>query len=104
MILLTIRAAVYNLIGVPVAAGGKSCLKLDSRFLGVLYPVSHYRLSPVWASLASTFPLSDLIFTVTKVALSSISVVCSSLALKLYKPPWIVREWDSGKPCDVVEV
>jgi Cu+-exporting ATPase len=52
-------ALVYNLIGVPVAAG-------------VLYPVvsngSHVRLDPVWASLA--------------MALSSISVVCSSLALR----------------------
>ncbi len=52
-------ALIYNLIGVPVAAG-------------VLYPVvsngSHVRLNPVWASLA--------------MALSSISVVCSSLALR----------------------
>jgi P-type Cu+ transporter len=52
-------ALVYNLIGVPVAAG-------------VLYPVIsngyHIRLDPVWASLA--------------MALSSISVVCSSLALR----------------------
>jgi Cu+-exporting ATPase len=52
-------ALVYNLIGVPVAAG-------------VLYPIvsngNHVRLDPVWASLA--------------MALSSISVVCSSLALR----------------------
>jgi P-type Cu+ transporter len=52
-------ALIYNLIGVPVAAG-------------VLYPLvsngSHVRLDPVWASLA--------------MALSSISVVCSSLALR----------------------
>jgi Cu+-exporting ATPase len=52
-------ALIYNLIGVPIAAG-------------VLYPVvsngSHVRLDPVWASLA--------------MALSSISVVCSSLALR----------------------
>jgi P-type Cu+ transporter len=52
-------ALIYNLIGVPVAAG-------------VLYPIvsngSHVRLDPVWASLA--------------MALSSISVVCSSLALR----------------------
>lgn len=52
-------AVVYNLIGVPVAAG-------------VLYPIvshgTHIRLDPVWASLA--------------MALSSISVVCSSLALR----------------------
>lgn len=52
-------ALVYNLIALPVAAG-------------VLYPVvsngSHVRLDPVWASLA--------------MAASSISVVCSSLALR----------------------
>ena len=52
-------ALVYNLIALPVAAG-------------VLYPVvsggAHIRLDPVWASLA--------------MAASSISVVCSSLALR----------------------
>lgn len=52
-------ALVYNLIAVPVAAG-------------VLYPVvsngNHVKLDPVWASLA--------------MALSSISVVMSSLALR----------------------
>ncbi|KAK3333405.1 E1-E2 ATPase-domain-containing protein [Cercophora scortea] len=52
-------ALVYNVLAVPVAAG-------------VLYPIvsngSHVRLDPVWASLA--------------MALSSISVVLSSLALR----------------------
>lgn len=52
-------ALIYNTIGVPVAAG-------------VLYPLvsngTHVRLDPVWASLA--------------MALSSVSVVCSSLALR----------------------
>ena len=52
-------ALVYNMIGVPVAAG-------------VLYPIvsngGHIRLNPVWASLA--------------MALSSISVVSSSLTLR----------------------
>ena len=52
-------ALVYNLIALPVAAG-------------VLYPIvsqgQHVRLNPVWASLA--------------MAASSISVVCSSLALR----------------------
>ena len=56
-------ALVYNLIALPIAAG-------------VLYPVrshgSHVRLDPVWASLA--------------MALSSISVVSSSLALKTELP------------------
>lgn len=56
-------ALVYNMIALPIAAG-------------VLYPVqsggSHIRLDPVWASLA--------------MALSSISVVSSSLALKTKLP------------------
>ena len=54
-----IWALIYNMIALPVAAG-------------VLYPLTshgtHVRLDPVWASLA--------------MALSSISVVCSSLALR----------------------
>lgn len=58
-------ALVYNLIALPVAAG-------------VFYPIvshgEHVRLDPVWASLA--------------MALSSISVVCSSLALRS-KIPWV---------------
>ncbi|KAJ7228679.1 E1-E2 ATPase-domain-containing protein [Mycena pura] len=53
-------AIVYNIAALPIAAGA-------------LYPAGHIRLDPVWASLA--------------MALSSVSVVCSSLALKLYRPP-----------------
>lgn len=49
---------VYNLIALPIAAG-------------VIYPYKNSRLDPVWASAA--------------MALSSVSVVLSSLALKLYK-------------------
>lgn len=50
-------ALVYNVAMLPVAAG-------------VLYPLDgHPRLAPVWASLA--------------MALSSVSVICSSLALRL---------------------
>ncbi|KAI0278858.1 hypothetical protein BGY98DRAFT_1089401 [Russula aff. rugulosa BPL654] len=56
----TLWALVYNAAALPIAAG-------------VLYPVGHIRLGPVWASLA--------------MALSSVSVVCSSLMLRLYKPP-----------------
>ncbi|OAX43514.1 HAD-like protein, partial [Rhizopogon vinicolor AM-OR11-026] len=55
-------AFMYNLIAVPIAAG-------------VIYPAGHVRLDPVWASLA--------------MALSSLSVICSSLALKLYREPKI---------------
>ena len=59
-------ALVYNMIAVPIAAG-------------VLYPLvdhegNHIRLEPVWASLA--------------MALSSISVVCSSLVMRT-RLPWV---------------
>lgn len=53
-------ALIYNCIGIPVAAG-------------VIYPYNNSRLDPVWASLA--------------MALSSVSVICSSLLLRLYRPP-----------------
>ena len=53
-------ALVYNLCMIPFAAG-------------VFYPVIHYALPPFMAGLL--------------MCLSSISVVCNSLVLKLYKPP-----------------
>uniref|UniRef100_A0A0W0FJT3 HMA domain-containing protein n=1 Tax=Moniliophthora roreri TaxID=221103 RepID=A0A0W0FJT3_MONRR len=53
-------AIMYNMAALPIAAG-------------VIYPAGRVRLDPVWAALA--------------MALSSISVVCSSLLLRLYKPP-----------------
>lgn len=53
-------ALVYNCIAIPIAAG-------------VIYPYKNSRLDPVWASLA--------------MALSSISVISSSLLLKFYKSP-----------------
>lgn len=56
-------ALVYNLVALPIAAG-------------VLYPVksngTHIRLDPVWASLA--------------MALSSVSVICSSLVMRTRLP------------------
>lgn len=56
-------ALVYNLVAMPIAAG-------------VLYPIrsngQHIRLDPVWASLA--------------MALSSVSVICSSLLLRSKVP------------------
>ncbi|KAG6379412.1 heavy metal translocatin [Boletus reticuloceps] len=53
-------AFMYNIVAIPVAAG-------------VIYPVGHARLTPVWAALAMAF--------------SSVSVVVSSLLLRLYKEP-----------------
>ena len=55
-------AFVYNVIGIPVAAGA-------------LYPVFHVLLSPVFASAA--------------MAWSSLSVVLSSLTLRRFKPAWV---------------
>ena len=53
---------VYNALGIPIAAGA-------------LYPLVHSRLPPTVAAVA--------------MALSSVSVVLSSLMLRLYKPPRI---------------
>ncbi|KAF9052122.1 E1-E2 ATPase-domain-containing protein [Panaeolus papilionaceus] len=53
-------ACIYNILAIPVAAG-------------VIYPAGHVRLDPVWSALAMT--------------LSSTSVVCSSLLLRLYREP-----------------
>jgi magnesium-transporting ATPase (P-type) len=50
----------YNCLGIPIAAGA-------------LYPLTHIRLPPPVAAIA--------------MALSSISVVLSSMALRLYRPP-----------------
>ncbi|SCV04075.1 LAMI_0H13212g1_1 [Lachancea mirantina] len=58
-------ALLYNMIGVPIAAG-------------VIYPYRNSRLSPVWASAA--------------MAASSISVVMSSFALRLFRPSEVILE------------
>jgi len=55
-------AFVYNVIGIPIAAGA-------------LYPAFHVLLSPVLASAA--------------MAWSSLSVVLSSLTLRSFKPVWV---------------
>ncbi|OBA20141.1 heavy metal translocatin [Metschnikowia bicuspidata var. bicuspidata NRRL YB-4993] len=65
---------VYNLVGVPIA-------------VGVIYPYKNLRLSPVWASAA--------------MAASSVSVVTSSLLLRLYKPK--VRSGDLSPDVDHTE-
>jgi len=54
-------AFVYNVIGIPIAAG-------------VLFPFFHVLLSPVFASAA--------------MAWSSLSVVLNSLTLRRFKPAW----------------
>ncbi|TFK75930.1 heavy metal translocatin [Pluteus cervinus] len=64
-----IWALMYNSAALPIAAG-------------VVYPAG-YRLDPVWASLA--------------MALSSVSVVCSSLLLRLYKAPRAFRDAEPVK-------
>lgn len=56
----------YNMVGVPIAAG-------------VLFPAGA-RLDASWAALL--------------MALSSVSVVMSSLHLKFYKPPQALRKYE----------
>lgn len=61
----------YNLAMVPFAAG-------------LLYPFLRIQLPPMLAGLAMAF--------------SSVSVVCSSLLLHLYRPPNIAREEGGACP------
>jgi len=82
-------AVVYNLCLVPVAAGIfypiVSGHKMQMAADGEMVMVdTHWRLSPVWAALA--------------MALSSISVVCSSLALALDRKTFVAGwKWCKGK-------
>ena len=55
---------VYNILSIPLAAG-------------LFFPLFHTRLPPTVAAIA--------------MSLSSVSVVFSSLALRLYKPPDIFK-------------
>jgi len=66
----------YNTLGIPVAAG-------------VLYPWLQLRLPPELAALA--------------MALSSVSVICSSLLLKLYIPPEIRDKSIYTRCCECIE-
>lgn len=74
---------IYNIIALPIAAG-------------ILYPAGQIRLDPVWASLdmaLSHVPSSDFHPTsqLDETYFKSISVVCSSLALKTYRPPRVTH-------------
>ena len=71
------RAIIYNLIGIPIAAG-------------VIYPAG-IRLDASWAALLMALRHTP---QCTKTNSSSVSVVLSSLHLKLYKPPKPPSEFD----------
>ena len=63
-------AFVYNLVGIPLAAG-------------VLYPFLFIQFPPMFAGAA--------------MALSSVSVVCSSLLLRFYQPPRPLSHREAAK-------
>lgn len=59
-------AFIYNVILIPVA-------------MGVFYPINKFKMEPMYAAIA--------------MAMSSISVVTSSLLLKLYSPNSIIDKF-----------
>jgi Cu+-exporting ATPase len=61
-----IYASIYNIALVPLSAGA-------------FYSLNKTRLPPVWAALA--------------MALSSVTVVLSSLLLRTFRPPKVVKEF-----------
>lgn len=86
-------ATMYNIIAMPIAAGVLFAIttggKVDDH--GMLTGEKHIRLDPVWASLA--------------MALSSLSVVCSSLALRS-RIPWVgfqVKEEEEVEGVEMAE-
>lgn len=63
-------AFLYNVILIPIA-------------MGIFYPINGFKLDPMFAAVA--------------MAMSSISVVSSSLFLKLYNPEKDIRQMSQGK-------
>ena len=73
-------ACIYNMVGIPIAAG-------------VIYPAG-LRLDASWAALLMALRyVPSLLLGCLLIYFSSVSVVLSSLHLKLYKPPQALREF-----------
>ena len=63
-------AFIYNLVLIPIA-------------LGLFYPIDKFKMDPMYAAMA--------------MAMSSISVVTSSLMLKLYNPSDVIKHhWNQN--------